>query len=92
VSDDPVEQAGRTVGRGGLALMLPMAMAVTPIVGYFAGKWIGEKIGWGGMAYVGLGLGIIGGIRESLNIFRRLAEPPPRSASKPNNPEDPPPT
>ena len=86
--DDPLEQSGRTVGRGGLALMLPMAMAVSPIAGYFIFQWIGTKVGWEDLKYVGLVLGIIGGVRESLHIFKILSAPPPKAKAKPPAAQD----
>ncbi len=74
-SRDPWEESGRTVGKAGLALMLPMTMAISPIIGYFAGAWIGRKVGWEPAAYVGLGIGIVSGVRQSLDIIRKLNAP-----------------
>ncbi|MDX2176172.1 MAG: AtpZ/AtpI family protein [Candidatus Sumerlaeia bacterium] len=70
--DDPIERSGQTVGSGALALMLPITMASSPIVGYFLGAWIGDAVGWEGLRFVGLILGLAAGIRESAAIIKRL--------------------
>lgn len=69
------EELGRGFGRTGLALMLPTVMAVSPLAGYLVGLWIGRWIGWEPMKFVGLLVGLASGIRQSIDIIRKLGRP-----------------
>jgi hypothetical protein len=69
------EELGRGLGRTGLALMIPTVMAVTPLVGYMVGLWIGRWTGWEPMKFVGLLVGLASGLRQSIDIIRKLSRP-----------------
>lgn len=56
------------------AMMIPSIMVVSPLLGFFLGRWVGERffdqprLGGG----VGLALGILTGVRETVKIIRKL--------------------
>ncbi len=59
-----------------LAMMIPTIMLVGPLVGYFLGRWIGDKgfgeprLGGG----IGLLLGFMAGVREIVKIIQRISK------------------
>ena len=79
MADNRIEQAGRTAGRAGLAMMLPLTMAASPIVGFLLGGWLGRKIGWEDLKFVGLLFGIVLAVKEVIEIVRRLQDSGPRN-------------
>lgn len=57
----------------GLAAALPFIMVVGPVVGYFAGGWIGERLGYTASGrLLGLLLGAAASVRQTILIIRRL--------------------
>lgn len=56
-----------------LATAIPVFLLVAPLLGFFAGKWIGahwdaERAG----SLAGLAIGLVSGIRETIKLIRRL--------------------
>lgn len=70
---DPADEFGRVARVASLCAMIPIMMAVGPIMGYWLGWWVG---GWLGGARVGggvgLAIGLLAALRQTVHIGRRL--------------------
>jgi len=67
--DDDKKKAAIQVG---VFMTIPFVLALPPIVGWFIGKWIDEKLGTDPyVMYFLLILGLIAGFREMLRIVKR---------------------
>ena len=54
--------------------MIPFLLGVSPVIGYFMGRWLDGKLGTGPiLALVFLGLGFVAGIRETILVIRRAS-------------------
>jgi hypothetical protein len=61
----------------GLLTTIPMILAAAPLVGYFLGRWIGGKLGMElFLSLLGLGLGLVAGVRETVVILRKASRDP----------------
>ena len=58
------------------AMMIPSIMVAAPVVGFFLGRWVGERFFDNPRAggAVGLALGILAGVREVVKIIRRISK------------------
>lgn len=60
--------------QAGLALTIPMMLLAGPLVGYGMGWLVRRWTGWGGwIEIVFLILGFVAGVRETINIIRRMS-------------------
>ncbi|MBN1868378.1 AtpZ/AtpI family protein [Candidatus Sumerlaeota bacterium] len=63
----------RQLRLAGVALAIPTILAVSPLVGFYLGRWIGglfdkpQAVG-----IVGLVLGFAAGVRETIRLIRRI--------------------
>ena len=61
----------------GLLTTIPMILAAAPLVGYFLGRWIDGKVGTEPiLSLVGLGVGLVAGVRETVLILRKASRDP----------------
>lgn len=61
----------------GLLTTIPMILAAAPLVGYFLGRWLGGKLGLEQLlSLLGLGVGIVAGVRETVVILRKASRDP----------------
>jgi F0F1-type ATP synthase assembly protein I len=52
--------------------MIPFMLAVSPLIGYFGGHWLDERLGTGPvLTVILLLLGFAAGIRETMILVRR---------------------
>lgn len=59
----------------GIFMTIPFVLAVPPVIGWFAGKWLDKWLGtepW--LAYVLLVLGFIAGGRELIRILKKYGD------------------
>lgn len=58
-----------------MAALIPAILVLSPLVGWFLGKWVGGWIHYPRQgALVGVLLGFIAGVRETINLIRRINE------------------
>jgi len=72
---DPSSDKYKRVRQLGLLTTVPMILAAAPLIGYFIGHWIDKKAGtdpW--FMLVFLGLGLIAGARETIQIIKKAQE------------------
>lgn len=56
-----------------LAALIPAILVLSPLVGWFLGKWVGGWIHFPRQgALVGVLLGFIAGVRETITLIRRI--------------------
>jgi len=54
-----------------------MILAAAPLVGYFLGRWLGGKLGLEPLlSLLGLGVGLVAGVRETVVILRKASRDP----------------
>ena len=59
----------------GLLTMIPMILAVAPLIGYFLGRWIDGRVGTDPVfSLIFLALGLVAGVRETILILRKAQE------------------
>jgi F0F1-type ATP synthase assembly protein I len=57
----------------GIYMTIPFVLAISPIMGWFIGRWLDEKFDTNPyLMYVGLFLGFIAGFRELYYIVKRF--------------------
>ena len=55
-----------------LATTIPVILAVAPLIGYYAGKWVDGKLGTGKIfMLIGLGLGIGAAAKEVYGLIKQ---------------------
>ena len=71
----PSRKKGRTDYRQlGLLGTIPFLIAVSPVIGYFIGKWIDEKLGTDPIfMVVFIGLGVAAAIKETVKIIKEAS-------------------
>ena len=59
----------------GLLTMIPMILAVAPLIGYYMGSWIDGKFGTDPVfSLIFLALGLFAGARETISILQKAQE------------------
>ncbi len=80
---------GRAIRGGSPAMLIPTLLVVGPLLGFFAGAWIGEKFAdnkvLGGL--IGLFLGFGASIREVIKVIQRISAEEEQRQSK-NSPQE----
>ena len=72
-SSPPPEPSDSQWGKAGLALLIPSLMAAGPAAGLLIGWLIRRWTGWGSwVTIVFLFLGLVAGVREVIQVIRRL--------------------
>ena len=63
----------RAVKITGLASLIPMSLLAGPLVGYFAGRYLDERLGTD-LVFVAIlsVLGFVGGVRQSIRILKEI--------------------
>ena len=59
----------------GIFMTIPFVLAVPPVIGWFAGKWLDQLFGiapW--LAYIFLVLGFVAGGREFIRILKKYGD------------------
>ena len=75
VSGDPSDKFKRA-RQLGLLTAIPMMLAVSPLVGYFLGRWIDRRFGTEPVfSFILLMLGLAAGVRETILILRKAQDP-----------------
>ncbi|NQU43924.1 AtpZ/AtpI family protein [bacterium] len=65
--------SGRQYRMVSLAVTIPAVMMVSPLVGFFLGRWVGGLLDYPRAgALAGLLLGLIAGARETVRMIRQL--------------------
>jgi len=82
---------GRAIRNGSPAMLIPTLLVVGPLLGFFAGSWIGEKLADHGVlgGLIGLLLGFIASIREVIKVIQRISAEEQRQSKK-AHPQEPP--
>jgi F0F1-type ATP synthase assembly protein I len=70
--NDPDDERRRMYRQMGIAMGMPFALALGPIVGYFIGKWLDAVAHTGFLVYVFLTLGFVAGVRVVIDMVKRL--------------------
>jgi ATP synthase protein I len=58
----------------GLLTTIPMILAVAPLIGYYAGRWLDGRFGtapW--ISMILLLIGLVAGVRETILILKKAA-------------------
>jgi len=59
----------------GILTTIPLLLAVAPMIGYYAGAWLDERLGTGPfLMVVFLLLGFGAGIRETVSLIRKAGK------------------
>ena len=64
----------RSTRQIGMLTTIPALLAISPMIGYFMGKWLDSKLGWSPvLTLVFLGFGFAAGIRETIRVVRKAS-------------------
>lgn len=68
---DPVEERRKKIKQAVVYAMIPFALAVPPIVGWFIGTWLDKLFGTAPvLMYINLAIGFVAGVREVIRIIK----------------------
>jgi F0F1-type ATP synthase assembly protein I len=55
--------------------MIPFLLAVAPLVGYFGGRWLDQKLGTEPvLTFLLLAMGFVAGVRETIIVIRKATK------------------
>ncbi|HMX62792.1 MAG TPA: AtpZ/AtpI family protein [Candidatus Sumerlaeota bacterium] len=70
--ESKLRKGGRAFRTEGIAFAIPTVMVVFPVGGAFLGNWAGRHFGHPWLLYVGLVLGLVAGVRETVRLVKEL--------------------
>ncbi len=62
--------------QAGLAATIPFLLVVSPVIGYFLGRFLDARLGTSFLWIVLMGLGFVAGAREVYKIIVRISREP----------------